>query len=455
LVETLLKKVLRLAQLHEATEAIPELLETLSIAETIAAMAAIAILENQFAMGKDLVAGSRKSLVTMDWESHGGIYVSGLSAHHLQRLEWLKQRLQHEMLVEGKYVTPFWYQAELIDQVSAELFVETTKALVFRAAEMFKAAIEAAIRANRPWLAGAIVSREFEYWNKLSLQRKGWQVTWDSLISKKKIEGLTWVDFDAAEADVAMNRRSEELMGVAAKLAILLSQSTRPDSFPDYAGQFLHATGEAVFKAMAENNLSLLIAIFPPYLVGTCTRFDRLRPPKVLEQWRATQEFKVAASPLMDLMDICGYAKVFSEVHKNPGIWDLIVEKLDEFMSQPPDGSRINLFAMAVLVSEMDFEIPHRAVLRTSWRMAVTRNLSQLPQQRLTGRRGEFGGTCADHPSELIRELSSGHYGISHDGIDVFISYYVREVPDGAAVNFGGKRRDMRRGQKRTNGEVA
>jgi hypothetical protein len=51
---------------------------------------------------------------------------------------------------------------------------------------------------------------------------------------------------------------------------------------------------------------------------------------------------------------------------------------------------------------------------------------------------GRIGlSTLPNHPSILIRLMGSSQLGSIYDGIDVFVSIYLRNLPDAAGVDFG------------------
>ena len=66
--------------------------------------------------------------------------------------------------------------------------------------------------------------------------------------------------------------------------------------------------------------------------------------------------------------------------------------------------------------------------------------------------------TVIDHDSALIRVFAQESYGSFHDGIDVFITYFLRSIEGAKDLDFGSKRRDLQeaidweeRSKQRTN----
>ena len=59
---------------------------------------------------------------------------------------------------------------------------------------------------------------------------------------------------------------------------VLLSLISRPESYPDFAGQFLHNVGEALLTAMCENDCDMVEALFKGYFHGSTLQFEQQKP---------------------------------------------------------------------------------------------------------------------------------------------------------------------------------
>jgi hypothetical protein len=77
-------------------------------------------------------------------------------------------------------------------------------------------------------------------------------------------------------------------------------------------------------------------------------KFENLRPKTGSTDWRAQQEFKIAAAPLLDLMELSGYARLLADFHKNPDLWTEITRTWDGYLSNKHTSQVINLFAAAI-----------------------------------------------------------------------------------------------------------
>lgn len=420
-----------------------DVIEKLAVAERLSSLP-VSVALGYRELVVSLEHGSiEQRISSVRWHDGKDIYRKGFPTYCLARLEWFTPRLEFEESVEGHGVTPLWYQSELVRQVECDVFSASAKALVAQGVSFYKEAIAKALRYKHPWLAASIMSREWEYWHKVENQMEVWPEKWAGLSDNRRIEGLPWAELDVNSLRAECKQRQQELLKLMSQHNMLLALLSRPEGYPDYAGQFLHTAGEAALEALLVNDGSLLGAIFEPYLHGCLLRFDSLRPKVASMDWRAQQDFKIAAAALLDVMDVSGYAKLLSEFHGNNVLWEIVTKAWHAYLAKNREQSPLPLLALAIAFTEGGFEIPHRAVLRTTWQQKVDRKLESVPRHDVFHRGSLSSETVIDHDSALIRVFAQGRYGSFHDGIDVFITYYLRNIEGGRELEFGAKRRDL------------
>ncbi|HKT31008.1 MAG TPA: hypothetical protein VJS89_00785 [Gammaproteobacteria bacterium] len=419
-------------------------LEKLGVIERLSSLP-ISIALGYRTLIKDLDRTSiKRKMSSVHWDANKDIYEKDFPTYCLGCLEWFRPRLEFERRVEGQDVTPLWYQTELICQIECDQFAANAKALLSKGIRFYKEAIAKALGYKHLWLAAAIMSREWEYWHKVDNQIDIWQKKWPNLSGNRHIEGLPWSEFDAASLRSDSKQRQHELLKLMSQQSTLLSLLKRPEGYPDYAGQFLHTAGEVSLDALLSNDPSLLESTFEPYLHGCLLRFDSLRPKGANTDWRAQRDFKVAAAALLDVMDVSGYAKLLSDFHGNNTLWKSVTSAWNAYLAKNREQSPLPLLAIAIAFTEAAFEIPHRAVLRTTWQQKVEHKLAVVPRHEVFHRGSLSSEIVIDHDSALIRLFAQEPYGSFHDGIDVFIAYYMRDVEGGAGLDFGTRRHDLR-----------
>ena len=420
-----------------------EVLEKLSIIERFASIPitiALACREHIEKLDSKVV---ERRLSKIKWSNDADIYKHDFPSYCLPRLEWFKPRLDFEVSTEGRIVTPIWYQKELLLQIEADTFVENTRVLINQGASLYKSWIDKTTEAKHPWLVGALMSLEWEFWHKVDHQMVIWPHKWSNLSYEKKIEGLPWSVFEYDKLKQASKGRQTELLRLMSTHNLMLAFQERPDGFPDYAGQFLHTSGEVLVEALLNNEQDLLRNVFSMYFYGCFMRFNNLCPKAASMDWRVQQDIKIAAAPLLDLIELSGYARLMADYHGNDQIWQIVVNVWDKYFADKGEDSQLPLLAGVISFTEGAFEIPHRGVLRTNWKMRFSQQLSNVPRHEVHSRHIITSDTVIDHESPLIRIFAREPYGSFHDGIDIFITLYLRNKKGADKLDFGFKRRNL------------
>jgi hypothetical protein len=381
-----------------------------------------------------------KLLSELNWKNNVSIYQGQFPSYCLPQLEWLHKRIAFESTIEGIQITPTWYVTELILQSEAEQLAQSIEAFINKAASNYENWVKRTIATKHPWLVAATMSREWEYWHKCEAVMNIYINKWESLNKARRMDGLQWPSVDIASYQRRTHSRKQDLLKMMSQQNILLALLTRPQDFPDYSGQFLHISGEVAFDALLNNDLDLLRSVFPPYFKGCLMRFDHLRPQSSDMDWRAQQELKVAAAPLLDLMEISGYSRLMSDVHGNQEVWSVVADVWNDYLKDLAQ-SPLPAFAAVTTLSEGTFEIPHRGVLRTNWHLQVNNKLSDIPRRMLSS--SAWGEPEADHKSALVRIFAEDSHGSFYSGVDVFKALYLREKDGTDKLDIGWKAQNL------------
>ena len=420
-----------------------EVLEKLAIIEQFAVIPVTIALACHKYVEKLDADKVEKKLSKITWEKEAELYKHEFPAYCLPTLEWLKPRLSFEISTEGYLVSPIWYQKELLLQTETDVFTKNTNSLISKSSELYGSWISKTMQTKHPWLAGAVMSREWEFWHKVESQIEMWQAKWNDLSKDRKIKGLPWENFEGEQLKATRKNRQAKLLQLMSEQSLTLNFLERPEGFPDYAGQFLHTTGEMSFDSLLTNNMSLLSSSFKLYLCGCITKFEKLRPKSVsTADWSSLQNFKIALAPLLDLMDISGYARLMADYHRNNELWQIVVATWDKYFETKTE-SKPSWFAQCILLTGDTFEIPHRGILRTSWNMRVKKKLSDVPRHERYSQNYIYPDTVIDHKSALVRVFAREQRGSSHDGITIFGAFYLRTKEDAKELDFGWRERSL------------
>ena len=383
------------------------------------------------------------------WKSEKSIYRAEFAVHVLEQLEWLRLKLEFEERVEGHIVSPAWYIQELIAQQEVKNLLTTMNCFYEKTCGFYKHWIETATSSKRPWLAAIIISTELEYWNKLNHHANTLDHLWNDLNSDRRIEDLPWPSLDIDNLVEKRKQREKELLTLMSAKNILLSLISRPESYPDFAGQFLHTVGEAILTAMCKNDCDMVETLFTGYFYGSTLQFEQQKPKEAKFDRQSQIDLKIAVAPLLDLIDISGYVYLLSEYHDTPCLKEAVVKVWDEYLDQDLTQLQLRFLAIAISYTESTFEIAHRSVNRTRWQQMIQQLLRNLERQEVPpgpGIRRTYSPpeTVAIHKSPLVRIFARSDNFLFYDGIDIFIAKYVRQREDGKNLDFGRLRnRDL------------
>ena len=377
----------------------------------------------------------------ISWKSEKSIYGVEFPVHVLAQLEWLRTRLEFEERIEQSVVSPPWYLQELIAQKEAENLHAATVYFYEKICKLYGNWIKTSMSSQHPWLAAVIISVESEYWSKLNYNMNTLNQFWVDLNSSRRIEGLSWPSLNIDELRKKEGLREKELLELMARENIILSSMSRSESYPDFAGQFLHTIGEALFTAICENDCDTVETLFKRYFYGSSLQFERLRPEEVELDSQSQIDLKIAVAPLLDLMDISGYTYLFSDYHDTPRLKETITMVWDEYIDQ--NTKRIQFLAGAVLLTESAFESAHRSINRTRWKQIIQQRLEDVEHQEVTRSRDIplIGSEVVImHKSPLVRIFAKDRPFLPFDGIDIFLAKYVRQRENGKDLDFGRRR---------------
>ena len=255
--------------------------------------------------------------------------------------------------------------------------------------------------------------------------------------------------FDINQLIEKKSHRKKELLKLMSEENVLLSLISRPESYPDFAGQFLNNVGEALFNALCENDSEIVETLFKRYFYGCLLQYEKLRPQELDKGMQSLNDLKIAIAPLLDMMSISGYAFLFSDYHDELSLKQPMVQIWDTYLNEEAESQRLQSLAVSVSLSESGIEIEHRSLLRTRWKQVVQKLLSDVEREEIPINYNlvAISGILAEpetfpkHKSPLVRVLARHPDYLFYDGIDIFIAKYVHLREGEEKLDFGWKRR--------------
>lgn len=390
------------------------------------------------------ISAVKKRLTKLSWKSHVSFYELKLSEKALDTLEWLQPRLAFEKRVEKSKITPNWYIYGQVCKAEAEQFKDSLTSLLRGAESLYSNSVEKNIKDRQHWLAATSISREREFWTKYSYWEHIIEEQWRDFILEKRVDGEYFPSLDFQAFDDLKNERAEGLATAMAEVSLALLYQERSEQYPDFSGQFLHALGEDAFQSIIKGNLTAFSRIYPSFWVGCFKQFEKIRPKDEDEDEEKYKinKLKISLAPLMDLMELTGYAILMASYHDEVKFNSEALKMWDNYFDD--DSKRVGFIISAIQLIDSSFEIAHRDTQRFNWKQAIEQMLSSIKTDDIHHDWNMVPEKIVLHECPLVRLLRTQR-GISfYNGIDIFITKYMLTRKDALDVKFSNYRRDFR-----------
>lgn len=367
-----------------------------------------------------------------------GPYKFGTPCAILSQLEELNAQLLVEPRIEGRRITEGWFIEEHIRQALSRCIAECVETLYIDAPSIAQLAISCLPVTRFPWEMASIVRSETEMLSKLLVHLPAMCAAHAKLVGDGRIQGLKWSTIDETVFAQKMKAAAVQNSIASARLAPLLSRLSRPKYLPDYAGLFLHDSGEAIIEALLTGEDDVFFELFPPYfdgcialVVGAIANQEQLK--------RAPEyEVGVALAPLSELINISGYAILMSEARQVATAKDAVAAQWDGFLQSGEHQDQLLIFLATCVPMFDDVTFPqHRMQVRFEWSQKVVHALSKLLKVDLGyGAYGQDEDEEIQHPSALVRAVAGAVAvgTLQYAGGDIFRATYLTKYPQIPAV---------------------
>lgn len=381
------------------------------------------------------VKGLIAKLESADWASGISPYGLGLPRPVVETLEEMRSGIDFESQADSEVRTPTWYVAEIARNRLAWCVHDDFEACLGEIETWYPQAADRLLSANLPHAAGAVLARGLELAWKLGRHLESLPSIAAELGAVGALDDLRRPEWDWPELNQRANVfRGEILRRMAAAIPALAEQPNTKE-LPDYLGQAVHWSGDGAFGALVDNDEDLFRDLFPAYFVGALHIVERLRPQ--VSAWTNTSSAVTWMSePVIDLIDISGYAMIYGEYHANPALWTICQTPWDTYLSGTNANTMVAFLATVCGHHQRLFAISPRSILRTRREMITTELLGALPGQPS---QDQFDDPAVVHASALIRQVAPRGFHLMpyYDARDVFIVRYLMTLAPAAGLDFG------------------
>jgi hypothetical protein len=376
-----------------------------------------------------------------DWATEGTPYGFALSSKALRAMEEAQSGVAFERTANAPALTrtPGWYIEELVLYAFEKDLKAQLDPLVEFLCEWYPSAADRLNAAGKHDEAAAVLSRGLEVVWKLERHVQSWHDTVDAI----RAEGER-VDFNRPEWTwdayrEAIRKLYIEVLERLARLIPPLALQDRRDDIPDFFGHAVHRTGEACYEALANDDGELFGKLFPTYFVGTLVASERVKAEvtDLFPQQAITWMFE----PIVDCLELSGYAYLYSELHANPSLWGTCTTAWEKYLAGEDGAERLKQMAVFNAFQQTQFTMTPRSVMRTRWQMALGNTLEELPRDEEAQTGHPLGHRPVKHQSRLIRRIApdEGMLGsmLLHNARDVFIELFLAKQDGAKGIDFG------------------
>jgi hypothetical protein len=380
-----------------------------------------------------------KRLNSIVWGNRQEIYQKHFPPALLERLEFLQKRLEFEQRVEERIISPDWYRKQLVVMKYGQLLHTSIEQLLsifdkyyVEGGKKFfdkKHFILAAWRFRKGLEAYAKMQAHFAQIRKVVTD-----------LEKMNIEKeLPWPKWDWDNIVKRINDSHDNLTGQLAQCIPSLSLMKASDKYPDLFGESYHIICQECFSDLADNKVEGFKSMFPFLFIGSLQAHERLKtscrdyPPETL--------ILVAFEPLLDIIELSGYAKIYSELYNSPDLWNTCEKSWAAYLKERGDKKDDVIKAMVSFYEyrASRFQLFSRDIWKTNWKMELERKLREMNLIDDMLDRSSYPGGSRNrntHQSLFIRALCRGRYAPFITSSEIFILTYLLKQYQGKDIDF-------------------
>ncbi len=355
-------------------------------------------------------------------------------------LEEAHENAIFEKHVGTEHTTPSWYIAERLRHRAAHELQNNWDKLIGFTNSWYEETAARLEKQTKHRSAAAIRSRAMELAWKLRRHVKGVE---EHAISfeANKIIGLEWPTWDwSKQLESVKSFREKIIDGVALSIPELMHIERTVD-LPDSLGAATHAVGEECFEALRKNDHERFGKLFAAYFLGIYANSERIRPQVI--GWEPNSALTWYTEPVIDLMDISGFAYVFAELNGNPKLWAKCTEVWSVYVGTGDEATKmLTHYALIARHRKTLYQLSPRVGLRSNRILRLMRILSKLPTQPP---QNFYDSPTVEHDSAFIRKTARGIPDMPHypEPMDIFVIKYLMVHPLASGIDFGMRRHDI------------
>lgn len=353
----------------------------------------------------------------------------------LDRYEYLQEKLQFEVKIDGRILTPKWQVEQLIfDRYAEATYASLNDMLVM--IDGLAGQTKLLAERGQSVYAAYMGHHGLELINKLQAHMKYIEHLVECFNAASTNATWPWPQCDTKDVIEKMRVQRLELHLTLSKCLPSLCKMPAGQKLPDIFGQTYHAICLACFNALRTGSSEAFSTLFPAYFQSAFLAHELLKPH--LKGRDTNSALMLIIEPLVDLLELSGYGKIYAELLQKNELWTTIEGCWDNFIKTQANPSKV--IEMLIATPEMRGYVPQttpRDIFRTSWHQKMADDMRRMGLiDEMFGYGYHGNSRTATHPSKLIQVLCSGRHEPMETASGVFLVTFLTKRPEAAGLSF-------------------
>lgn len=375
-----------------------------------------------------------------NWQSEVSIGATPVMPDIKKRVELLGETLRFERIVEGRRVTPEWYQVEFILPVVLKGLHKRINLIQSHISHLMEDVIKALKDEGMHLSACQLAERGLEIQSQWGLFIEEAQEIDESLRKMIKADDFEYTDFDWEALHEDFNDADQQVVNQFIGFAPELLLHRGDERAKELLGHVYSLATDRCAQAVTSGSADRFSELFEQ--VFTLALFLWGRAPLKDADLRDWDRTRIGVQPILDVMALSGLALIRDEVD-GPGFWKPAREDWNDFISEDrrPPRKLVEVFLTIGGEAVTTFGVAPRFTIRTGWKQLMEDALRE--RGILSGYRGQPMNSSMHRP--LLDATLGGVHGIE-DPIDVLLAALIVMRPESIGLDWPrGARSFLRR----------
>ena len=378
----------------------------------------------------------------INWSDRRSIYTGSFPAAMHSQLEFVYDRINFELRVEDCQISPHWYINQLVLMKYADLCKDAIKLTSDIISKKFVELCQRFKDSQHYIYAAQHASRGLELCEKIFYHLSSLKKANDELSKNHILKDLEWPHWDLDVLENKLKDARIDLIIIIAECMPFLAFSERCEEVPDYFGRAYNTIYKEAHSVLQNNNTEEFKKIISPLFISALKAYDNLQNERRLQSQEPRTKMGYLTQPLVDLLELSGYVKIYSEYHQNPQLWQECAQLWDEYFLKSPNAE--NAIKYFVTIDEIRHSMPllfSRDILRTNFEIQFKNILrkSGLIKDYYSHEFYNDDSKEVNHASPFIRALCHARYEPFISSVEIFLLTYLKARPEAANIKFNDR----------------